>query len=115
MIYEAGVIGAEPARLPLSIGDPTLDQFTQIFELNCRKRDLRFHQVMVAYLLRRHYAPMRRALRACHPRDLLEHVTAMCRYRGIEPVITRELLDAACHAYFVDDMDSTPVTPPRPP
>ncbi len=24
MIYEAGVIGAEPARLPLSIGDPTL-------------------------------------------------------------------------------------------
>jgi glutaconate CoA-transferase subunit B len=24
MVYEAGVIGAEPARLPLSIGDPTL-------------------------------------------------------------------------------------------
>ena len=24
MIYEAGVIGAQPARLPLSIGDPTL-------------------------------------------------------------------------------------------
>jgi glutaconate CoA-transferase subunit B len=24
MVYEAGIIGAEPARLPLSIGDPTL-------------------------------------------------------------------------------------------
>jgi len=24
MIYEAGVVGAQPARLPLSIGDPTL-------------------------------------------------------------------------------------------
>src|SRR5512136_472602 len=24
MIYEAGVVGAKPARLPLSIGDPTL-------------------------------------------------------------------------------------------
>jgi len=24
MIYEAGVIGAQPSRLPLSIGDPTL-------------------------------------------------------------------------------------------
>src|SRR4030067_430691 len=24
MIYEAGVIGPQPARLPLSIGDPTL-------------------------------------------------------------------------------------------
>ena len=30
MIYEAGVIGAEPARLPLSIGDPTL--VSAIFE-----------------------------------------------------------------------------------
>ena len=35
-------------------------------------------------------------MRACHPRDLLDQVTALCRYRGIEPVITRELLDAAC-------------------
>jgi hypothetical protein len=92
-------------RIPykIAIEDPTIDQFTQIFELNCRKRDLRFHQVMVAYLQRRHYGPMARPLRACHPRDLLEHVTAMCRYRGIEPVITRELLDAACSAYFVDE------------
>ena len=24
MVYEAGVVGAQPARLPLSIGDPTL-------------------------------------------------------------------------------------------
>ncbi|HVH26711.1 MAG TPA: hypothetical protein VM818_08130 [Vicinamibacterales bacterium] len=98
-------------RIPykIAIGDPTIDQFTQIFEMNCRKRDLRFHQVMVAYLQRRHYGPNRRPMRACHPRDLLEHVTAMCRYRGIEPVITRELLDAACSAYFVDDADQAVV------
>jgi hypothetical protein len=37
----------------------------------------------------------------------------MCRYRGIEPVITRELLDAACSAYFVDDTEQVPVLPPR--
>jgi hypothetical protein len=34
---------------------------------------------------------------------LLDQVTALCRYRGIEPVITRELLDAACASYFVDE------------
>jgi hypothetical protein len=102
-------------RIPykIAIGDPTIDQFTQIFEMNCRKRDLRFHQVMVAYLQRRHYNPMRRPMRACHPRDLLEHVTAMCRYRGIEPVITRELLDAACSAYFVDDSEAPVVLTQR--
>ena len=101
-------------RIPykISIEDPSVDQFTQIFELNCKKRDLRFHQVMVAYLQRRHYGPIGRPMRACHPRDLLEHVTAMCRYRGIEPVITRELLDAACSAYFVDD-EATAILPQR--
>jgi hypothetical protein len=102
-------------RIPykIAIGDPTIDQFTDIFEMNCRKRDLRFHQVMVAYLQRRHYGPQQRPMRACHPRDLLEHVTAMCRYRGIEPVITRELLDAACSAYFVNEADQSVVLPQK--
>jgi hypothetical protein len=92
-------------RIPykIAIQDPTLDQFSRIFDLNCRKRDLRFHQVMVAYLQRRHYAPLGRPLRACHPRDLLDQVTALCRYRGVEPTITRSLIDDACRAYFVDD------------
>jgi hypothetical protein len=89
-----------PYKIP--VDDPSLEQFTQIFELNCRNRNLRFHQVMVAYLQRRHYAPNNRPMRACHPRDLIDQVTAMCRYHGREPVITRELLDAACRTYFVD-------------
>jgi hypothetical protein len=91
-------------RIPykVQIGDPSLEEFTRIFEMNCRRRKMRFHQVMVAYLLRRHYQPLERPLRACHPRDLLDQVTALCRYRGVEPVITRELLDAACASYFID-------------
>ncbi len=105
-------------RIPykIAIDDPTVDQFSQIFELNCRRRNLRFHQVMVAYLHRRHYGPARRPLRACHPRDLLDQVTALCRYRGIEPAITRELLDAACASYFVDDdSEANALMPPLPP
>ena len=100
-----------PYKIPIT--DPTLDEFTRIFELNCRRRKLRFHRVMVAYLQRRHYAPVGRALRACHPRDLLDQVTALCRYRGIEPVITRELLDAACDSYFVSTAQSTPAVMAR--
>ncbi len=90
-----------PYKIP--IVDPTVEQFTRIFELNCRRRNLRFHQVMVAYLQRRHYGPYQRPLRACHPRDLLDQVTALCRYQGREPAITRELLDAACDSYFLND------------
>ena len=63
---------------------------------------------MVAYLHRRHYRPTGRELRACHPRDLIDQMTALCRYRGIEPVITRELIDAACTSYFVDPSPPMP-------
>jgi hypothetical protein len=90
-----------PYKIP--IGDPTLAQFTEIFELNCRRKGLRFHQVMVSYLIRRHYTPINRPLRACQPRDLIDQVIALSRYRGHEPVITREMIDAACRSYFVDN------------
>jgi MoxR-like ATPase len=102
-------------RIPykIAIEDPSLDEFTKIFELNCKRRNMRFHQVMVAYLQRRHYKPSGRPLRACHPRDLLDQVSALCRYRGIEPAITRELLDAACKSYFVGEapVPQLPATP----
>jgi len=92
-------------RIPykIAITDPSVEQFTRIFELDCRKRGLRFHPVMVAYLYRRHYRPHGRALRSCQPRDLLDQVTALCRFDGREPAITRELLDKACDAYFLDE------------
>jgi hypothetical protein len=107
-------------RIPykVAVEDPTTEQFTRIFDMACERRGLRFHKVMVAYLQRRHYLPHRRPLRACHPRDLLDQVTALCRYRGIEPSITRELLDAACASYFVDEdkaatqSASAPAAPP---
>ena len=92
-------------RIPykIRIEDPSVDQFARIFEHVCSRRGLKFHQVMVAYLQRRHFAPRQRPLRACQPRDLIDQVTALCRYRGIAPTITRDLLDDACRAYFVDD------------
>ena len=91
-------------RIPykIAVGDPSLEQFSSIFELECRRRNLSFQPVLVAYLYRRHYLPSGRPLRACHPRDLLDQVSALCRYRGIEPTITQELLDAAFAAYFID-------------
>jgi hypothetical protein len=90
-----------PYKVPIE--DPSVEQFTRIFELVCNNRNLRFHQVMVAYLQRRHYAPYGRPMRSCHPRDLIDQVTALCRYRGEEPIITRDLLDAACRSYFVNE------------
>jgi len=77
-----------------------------IFDLVCRKRNVAFDPVMVEYLQRKYYQPRKLHMRACHPRDLVEQVIDMCRYQQRDPVITRDLLDAACASYFLEESDS---------
>jgi hypothetical protein len=95
-------------RIPYKIlaKNPTVDEYCRIFELNCRKRSIAFDPVMVEYLLRKYYQPRKLQMRACHPRDLVEQVVNNCRYQGREPAITRELLDAACASYFLEESES---------
>jgi predicted ATPase with chaperone activity len=91
-------------RIPYKIyaKNPTVEEFGRIFELNCRRRGLAFDPVVIEYLVRRYYEPRNLDMRACHPRDLVEQVVDLSRYQNKQPVITRELLDAACTSYFLD-------------
>jgi hypothetical protein len=95
-------------RIPYKIlaKNPTMDEYCRIFELNCRRRGLPFDPVMVEYLDRKYYKPRHLQMRSCHPRDLISQVVDICRYTNREPVITRELLDAACGSYFIEESDS---------
>ncbi len=95
-------------RIPYKIyaKNPTLDEFGRIFELNCRKRNLPYDPAYVEYLTKRYYQPRGLQMRACHPRDIIEQVLDMCRFQGRQPEITRELLDAACNSYFLDEQKS---------
>jgi hypothetical protein len=95
-------------RIPYKIlaKNPTIDEYCAIFELNCRKRGLPFDTVLVEYLDRKYYQPRKLQMRACHPRDLVSQIVDICRYQGRAPVITRELLDAACSSYFLEETGS---------
>ena len=46
-------------------------------------------------------------MRGYHPRDLIEQALAHAEYVGVPPVLTTDLLDAACAGYFVEDSDNT--------
>ena len=91
-------------RIPYKIyaKNPTVEEFSRIFEMNCRRRNLSFDPVIIEYLLRRYYQPRGIQMRACHPRDLVEQVVDMSRYQGREPSLSRDLIDAACQSYFVE-------------
>jgi hypothetical protein len=95
-------------RIPYKIlaKNPTMEEYCRIFELNCERRGIRFDPVMVEYLNRKYYQPRKLQMRACHPRDLISQVVDRCRYEDRDPVITRELLDAACSSYFVEEQES---------
>jgi len=92
-------------RIPYKIfaKNPTVDEYTRIFELNCRRQQMAFDPVVVEYLQRRYYEPRGIEMRACHPRDLVHQVVDMCRYQNRSPQITRDLLDQACRNYFLEE------------
>ncbi len=84
---------------------PTIEEFLQIFENCCRKREIPFERTVVEDLLERYYRPRQIPLRGCHPRDLLNHVISLAEYSERPRVLTSEMLDAACASYFVDDRE----------
>jgi hypothetical protein len=89
-------------RYKAPVPDPTSDQFRVIFQRVCAAYGLDYAPEAVDYLLEHHYVPSGRALRGCHPRDLVEQLTAMARYLGVTPKLSPHLIDRACEAYFAD-------------
>ncbi len=96
-------------RIPYKIlaQDPSYEQYTAIFKLNCERSRVAFDRAAVDYLYRHYYNTRGIPVRACHPRDLIDQIVNRCHYNNRTPAITEELLDAACRVYFLD----APVTP----
>ena len=85
---------------------PTVGEFMQIFENCCRERQLEFEQSLVQDLLKSYYEPRRIPLRGCQPRDLIDQALSLAEYLAAPRQLSRELLEAACASYFVDERES---------
>jgi hypothetical protein len=71
--------------------------------MNCRRHGIRFDPAIVQHLHERYYTARNLQMRACHPRDLTDQVISLCRYHRRPPELTRDLLDAVCQSYFLED------------
>jgi hypothetical protein len=91
-------------RIPYKIHatDPSLEQFSAIFYMVCKNHGITFDQTVVDHLCEEYYEGRGLDMRACHPRDLIEHMVNLCRYRKQPLGITTKLLDEACRTYFLD-------------
>ena len=54
----------------------------------------------VDYLIDTHYAPKKRPLRRCQPRDLLAQIQNFCAYNERPIEMTNEMFDRAVKSYF---------------
>lgn len=90
-------------RIPnkIHLGNPTVQQFAEIFRAQCEELGIPFDPQGLAYLLRTYYVG-KRELRACHPRDILRALVGAARYLGREPRLTPDLIDRACRSYFIN-------------
>jgi hypothetical protein len=89
-------------RHKIEIGDPTYEEYRQIFQRVAQAKRVQYNDQGLAYLLQEWYIKRNRKLRASHPRDLCDQLIDIARYRNLEPAMTRELLDLAAQSYFVE-------------
>lgn len=88
-------------KFKINVLDPDVDQFKAIFQMVARARGVAFEESAFNYLLETHYRPKGRPLRMCQPRDLLDQLIAIAKYKMLEPKMTPPLLDLASSTYFV--------------
>jgi hypothetical protein len=83
----------------LYLGQPTPERYARIFERYAEGRVAPVAPGVIPWLLDR-YRVERRELRSCEPRDLIERVVDICKYRGQPLELNRENLDIAWAGYF---------------
>ncbi len=88
-------------KFKINVVDPDENQFREIFKMVARARGIPFDEDGFQYLLDHHYRDVGRPLRMCQPRDLLDQLIAIARYKMLEPAMTPELIDRAASTYFV--------------
>lgn len=86
-------------RHKLAVGPPSREQFSQLFQQCCAERRLAFDPECIGYLFSNRYS-LTRPPRWSDPQDLLEVVTCICRFRGEEPRLSREILAEAARRFF---------------
>jgi hypothetical protein len=89
-------------RIPykIEITDPDLAEFHHLFELYAQSFGCECRPEVVDHLLERHYRPRNRAMRRCHPRDLLNQVKNFCTYNGLPLEMRPDYFDRVVNSYF---------------
>jgi predicted ATPase with chaperone activity len=88
----------------IQIHGPDPDQYAEIFARCCDQRGIPYDHGAVLYIYQEYYGRQGIHPRACHPRDILDHLVDIARFYEGKPVLTNDIVDRACRSYFLDDV-----------
>ncbi len=89
-------------RHKIEIKDPSYDDYREIFKRVAKTKGIEFNDQTLAYFLQEWYIKQNRKLRASHPRDICDQILDISAYLSTVPVMSREMLDLAASAFFVN-------------
>jgi hypothetical protein len=81
---------------------PTRDEYAEILRACSAEEGLEVPHDVVAYLLDEFYPKTNIPISAAHPKFVIEHVIERCRFSGIAPQLTLELVHDAVENLVVD-------------
>ncbi len=87
----------------IKIEGPTQEDFLKIFALVARKRGMPLGQEALAHLLRNKYPEVNNVYANYQPVYLIDQMLSICRFEGIPPQMTPDLIDRAWANMFVQD------------
>lgn len=96
---------ADPAFLrrlgyKVHVGPMNEHEYRNIFTRTCAQQGVAFDELVFNALLQDYHARFDQPLLACYPRDLVNQIADLARYRGEPAVLTTEALHWAWHNYF---------------
>jgi predicted ATPase with chaperone activity len=89
-------------RHKVEIGDPSYEEYREIFRRVAGDKRVEYDDQGLAYLLQEWYIKRNRKLRASHPRDLCDQILDIAAYMSSSPSMTPEMIDRAAQAFFVE-------------
>jgi len=84
--------------------NPKLNEFLEIFELECRRNDVHCPRERIERVVREQYLHTGRAFRRCHPRDVIAKAIDLISFESLTQELTVDVLNRAFAANFVSSV-----------
>lgn len=88
-------------KYKIEVNNPTDSEYRKIFQMVCAAKGIPFSDEALRYIMEAYYQEYDMDLRSCHPRDIINLLIDVAKFRVVKPQLTKDLIDQACSSFFV--------------